>query len=296
MMSGKRTDTAVSRTAEYTCLARAASFWETNPHYKTNDWIATALVPDWMGALLRARLGRAIYRRCLAQSGTYEYVIARTRYIDAAFERALAEHFDQIVLFGAGFDSRAVRFREESGKTRTFELDVPITQKAKIERFRQCRLDVPPNLTFVSLDFEKELIAEKLIASGFDARGRSLFVLEGITMYLEPAAADATFRTIEAISTAGSRLVFDYLRISVLRGEATVYGQREMARAVADVNEQWHFGLEPENVPAFLANRGFSISDHQDAAGLERLYFQNENGQAVARVNGTHCLVTAERC
>jgi len=50
----------------------------------------------------------------------YQYVIARTKYTDAAFRQVLANDFGQIVLFGAGFDTRALRIRDESGRTQVF--------------------------------------------------------------------------------------------------------------------------------------------------------------------------------
>lgn len=78
-------------------------------------------------------LFRTFYCRILAPAGIYEYVIARTKYIDAVFKRALSEQFDQILLFGAGFDTRALRFQAAAQHTRIFELDASPTQQAKIQ-------------------------------------------------------------------------------------------------------------------------------------------------------------------
>jgi methyltransferase (TIGR00027 family) len=187
--------------------------------------------------LLRLSLVRALYRRVLAPKGLYEYVIARTRYIDAAFKQALADRFDQIVLFGAGFDTRALRFGSDLGETRVYELDAPPTQRAKIDRFRQRGLSVPPNVVFGAIDFDKESLPAKLNI-GFRDNARTLFILEGVLMYLQPESADATLRTIRAFAGKGSRLVFDYAKSSVLRDENTLYGEASVARAVARVSEQ----------------------------------------------------------
>ena len=289
----RRVDVATSRTAEFTCLSRAASSLETEPHYHSGDGIAPLLLPGFIRALLGARIGRAAYRRLLAPRGMYEYVIARTKYLDAAFRQALAESFPQIVLFGAGFDTRALRFAAELGAARVFELDVPITQAAKIARYRQRRLALPPNLCFVAVDFERDSVSRKLEDAGFRPRERSLFVLEGVLMYLAPASAAAAFRTLRSLAAPGSRVVFDYVRASVLRGEGSLYGEAGAAQRVAGVHEAWHFGLEPEQLAGFLASYGFRIVDHQDAAGLERLYFRDPGGCLAGRVNGTHCIVAA---
>jgi methyltransferase (TIGR00027 family) len=221
-------------------------------------------------------------------------VIARTKYIDAVFQKALDDHFEQVVLLGAGFDTRALRLQAEFGNTQVFELDVPSTQTAKIDRYRQRKLIVPRNLKFIAIDFDKESIFDKLNQSGFHERERSLFILEGVLMYLLPASVDATFRTLQTLAGESSRLVFDYLCASVLRGVRTLYGEAGVKRSVEELNERWHFGLEPEQVGTFLSAYGFTLSDHKNASDLEKLYFKDANGLIVGRVNGTHCLVTAE--
>ncbi|MGA3137195.1 MAG: SAM-dependent methyltransferase [Terracidiphilus sp.] len=291
----KRIHTMTSRTAQWTCMSRAASSLEDDPYYRSDDIIATKLIPLPVLTLLRTRIGRAVFRRCLAARGMYEYVIARTRYMDAAFQKALDDRFEQIVFFGAGFDTRAVRFQSELGSTQVFELDVPITQAAKIERYRQRGLAVPPNLKFVAIDFDKQSIPEKLSQFGFRGGERCLFILEGVLMYLLPASVDSTFRTLEALGGKGSLVVFDYVRASVLRGDRTAYGEAAVTRAVDKVNEQWHFGLEPGQMESFLSNYGFLMNDHRNARGLEQLYFADTSGAIVGHINGTHGIVTAER-
>jgi len=74
----------------------------------------------------------------------------------------------------------------------------------------------------------------------------------------------------------------------------TLYGEAGLTQSVEEVNERWHFGLEPEQVGPFLSAYGFTLSDHKDACDLEKLYFKDANRLIVGRVNGTHCLVTAE--
>jgi len=289
----RRIDSMTSRTAEWTCVSRAASSFEIDAHYHSDDYLAALLVPEYLRTLLQLRAGRAVFRRFLAKRGMYEYVIARTKYIDAAFRQALADDFDQIVLFGAGFDTRALRIPAESSRTRVFELDVPRTQNAKIERYRQRNLAVPRTLKLIAMDFDRESIREKLEQFGFREQDRTLFILEGVLMYLLPTSVDALFRTLQSLSSVGSRLVFDYVCASVLRGEMTLYGEAGSLEAVKRVGEQWRFGLEPEQVGLFLSKYGFALIDHKDATELERLYFVDSNGLIAGRINATQSLVKA---
>ena len=111
----------------------------------------------------------------------YEYVIARTKYIDSIFQKAISSEFDQILLFGAGFDSRGIRFAHVNTKTKIFEMDVPITQDAKIKQLKKRHIEIGPNVIFVPIDFSRESLENKLLESGFKKNQKSLFILEGRT-------------------------------------------------------------------------------------------------------------------
>ena len=225
----------------------------------------------------------------------YEYVIARTKYIDAAFSQALAEQFDQVLVFGAGFDTRALRFEAEAGRTRIFELDVPVTQNAKLQEYRKKGLAIPSNVVFVAVDFDKESLPRRLDEAGFHTQQRSLFILEGLLMYLQPESVDELFRTIQGYAGPGSRVVFDYVHASVLRGEGKRYGERGATKMVAQADEPWQFGIESEAIEGFLSTYDLKLTDHRDAQALEAMYFTDGSGRVVGRVNGTHCLVTAQK-
>jgi hypothetical protein len=124
-MAKRRIESTTSRTAEMTCLSRAASSLETNRHYHSDDDLAVRLLPGLFRVLLHIPLFRAFYCRVLAPAGIYEYVIGRTKYIDAVFKQALSEQFDQILLFGAGH----VGFGDEHFEQQPQDVDedVPFT-------------------------------------------------------------------------------------------------------------------------------------------------------------------------
>jgi len=278
-----------------TCLSRACSTFETNRYYKSDDHIAPLLLPSKLRPLLRVSLARRLFTKVAAPKGIYEYVIARTKYIDAVFKRASADQFDQVLIFGAGFDTRAIRFQDAMGSTRVFELDVPVTQQAKIGQYRKRRVAVPPNLKFIAIDFDKESLPMKLDEAGFCRQRRGLFILEGLVMYLQPESVHETFQTIQDYGGKGSRIVFDYIYASVLRKEGIYYGESGVVRKVSGAGEQWHFGIEKGQIEQFLAGYTMQLIDHKDAKDLEKAYFTDSNGKIIERVNGTHCLVTAER-
>ena len=294
-MSERRIESRTSRTAEITCLTRAASSLETSSPLRSDDHLAVALLPSVFAVLVRSPLFRQFYRRVFAPAGVYEYVIARTKYIDAVFGHAMAEHFDQVLLFGAGFDTRALRFRAEAARTRVFELDAPYTQQAKIGQYQKRKLHVPSNVVFIAIDFDKDSLPQKLDTSGFQKGSRNLFILEGLLMYLQPGSVRATLQTVGEYAGAASWVVFDYVRASVIRHADSQYGEAALLKTVSRAGEQWRFGIEPSDVAPLLATYGFEVADHKDAQSLEDMYFRDASGRLVARINGTHCIVLAVR-
>jgi len=226
--------------------------------------------------------------------GIYEYVIARTKLMDAAFLKALEAGFPQIVLLGAGFDTRALRFADRNRGTKIFELDTATTLEPKIEILHKKKLGILSELVFVPIDFNREDIFEVLSKAGFEDRQRTLFLWEGVSMYLSDEAADGTLAFIREHSASGSRVVFDYLYASVLRRENRFYGEREIYKTVSRVGEGWTFGLEEDEIEPFLAARGFGLVAHYTPSDLEQKYLMTEDGTHLGRINGTHCIVIAE--
>jgi methyltransferase (TIGR00027 family) len=293
MKNGKsRIETNTSRTAEFTCMSRAASYKETRECYKGSDYIAYALVPGFVKLLLRFPRFCQLYNKHLAPKGIYEYVIARTKYIDSQYMNALEQGFDQIVIFGAGFDSRAQRFSERNKKTKIFELDAPITQREKLIAFKEKNILVPENLIYVPINFNKDSLAEKLAEAGFVENRTSLFLLEGVTMYLSGDAVDRTFTFIRDVSDKGSLVVFDYIYAGVLRQENKYYGEKDIFKTVAKAGEAWLFALEEGEIEQFLQKYDFTLKNYSNAQTLEEQYFKNQKEEIVGRINGTHAIVT----
>ena len=271
------------------------SFYEKDPLFKGSDWVAPRLLPRKMLPLTRFSVTRAVMRRVLGPQGVYEWVIARTRYIDEALRVACVEGFSQVVIFGAGFDSRGVRFAAELKGKMLFELDAPTTQRTKIAQFRARGVEIPQNVILVPVNFERESFRQKLEQAGFTSGCRTFVVLEGVLQYLNPQAAEATLAAIHDMTGKGSRVVFDHAYGSVVRGEGSVYGQERMTRGVEGFGESWQFGLDDDDLGPFLRKVGLTVVDRRSPRELERMNFLDAKGRLRGRVNGTQGIVTAER-
>jgi methyltransferase (TIGR00027 family) len=277
-----------SRTAQIMCFLRASSFYESESCLKTDDYIAPQLLPKWIVPVAKIKALRAAFMQH-SPPGAYEYVIARTRFIDSMVESALASGISQVVLLGAGYDSRSIRFHRPGTQNRFFELDAAKTQATKVAQLKKRKLSLSGNTVYIPIDFNKEDLAEKLTANGFRTDHKSLFILEGIVMYLEETAVRETFKTMKALCCPHSLIVADFIHASVLRRENALYGEQAIYERINKYNEAWRFGLAYDQVETFMTGLGLKLMQCRAAEDLETEFHFDSH-----RINGTHFITVAE--
>jgi O-methyltransferase involved in polyketide biosynthesis len=131
------------------------------------------------------------------------------------------------------------------------------------------------------------------LESGFEKDKKSLFILEGLTMYLQPESVDETFKIIREFAGVGSKVIFDYIYASVLRREHLYKGEKELYQSVFKEGEGFSFGIEKGSIDEFLAGYGLKALNIMDSTALTDMFFKDNKGKLLAMVNGTHCIVTA---
>ena len=147
----RRIDDYCSRTANYTCMSRASSYMENNPLLKSGDYIAVKLLPGFIKLLLICKILNLKGR--LSPEGIYQYVIARTKYFDNVFIESIKKGIDQVVILGAGFDSRAIRLLDEKTSVRVYEIDIYYTINAKLKQYRKRKIKLPDYDMLIPVDF-----------------------------------------------------------------------------------------------------------------------------------------------
>jgi len=174
-----------------------------------------------------------------------------------------------------------------------FDLDIHATQHYKREVLERKKITLPSELVFAPINFNKQCLADVLAQAGYREGQQTLFLWEGVTMYLEAEAVDGTLAFIRSSAAEGSLAVFDYVRASVLRYENTLYGENAIRSTVARAEERWIFGIEDGDIEGFLAKRGLKLLSHYTPSDLEAAYLTAENGTKFGRINETHCIVIA---
>ena len=266
-----------SRTAEGMAAARAAETYRPPAERLFEDPFARGFLRPLYRALVEiSRFGplrdllAGLYDRRLP--GAVANAICRTRFIDDALRRALADGIDQVLILGAGFDSRAYRIAGIE-RVRVFEVDHPATQRSKRERLSRMIGPLPPHVVFVPVDFDKHKLGDALALAGFRSGARTFVIWEGVTGYLTPDAVDATFCTVSSTTAPGSRIVFTYLDRGLLDGSARFEGAEEVIAYVKKAGEPFTFGFDPDDLAHYLGERGLERVEDVGAEDYKALYF-----------------------
>jgi methyltransferase (TIGR00027 family) len=204
---------------------------------------------------------------------------ARTRHIDQVFADALRDGMAQVVILGAGLDSRAYRFPNELRTAHVFEVDLPATQEYKKKRIREILHALPRHVTYVPIDFTKQDLAEVLDAAGYDPARKTIFLWEGVSFYLPEAAVDATLRFVATHAARGSRIVFDYFLKSGLKAPPPQL--RDVMTRLQAVGEPLIFGLPDENPERFITDRGLTIGENASMRDLFARYIPKSELEAI---------------
>jgi methyltransferase (TIGR00027 family) len=199
-------------------------------------------------------------------AGHHHYVLARTRYFDDFLAAQLDAGVRQLVILGAGFDSRAYRFAARLRDIAVYEVDHPATTQVKRAKLEAMLGALPANVTLVPVDFNRDRLDASLLRNGYRRDRRTIVLWEGTVPYLDAAAVDDTLGFIA--SSPGSTVIFDYVVRSVLDGMCEDRGASTELARMKRTAEPFVFGIA--DVERFLTERGFRGIHDADAGELAR--------------------------
>ena len=274
-------------TAEGVAAWRAAGARERDGRVRNPDFLAVKFLgPKFYLFSQFAPLTKlALWRYQKLVPGGYYFQIARTKHIDRTLKQCIEAGVEQLVILGAGYDSRPYRFQDLLKETKVFEVDHPDTQARKKEKLSKLLGSPPEWVTFVAMDFNTDRLDVRLPEAGYDASRKTFFVWEGVCMYLSPEAVDETLSYADHYSAPGSSIIFDYIYRSVVEGTCDYYGAREASKYVAKIGEPYTFGIEEGETEQFLAQRGFELVSDLSPEQLENTYLIRQDGKLHGRVD-----------
>nr|WP_319373041.1 class I SAM-dependent methyltransferase [uncultured Methanobacterium sp.] len=204
-------------------------------------------------------------------------IVARVRYFDDFVKKLIVNGLEQLVIFGAGYDTRAYRIEELKEKVKVFEVDHPGTQSFKMEKIKEIFDSIPEHVVFVPVDFEKETFSEKLFSKGYNPSLKTLFIMEGLLMYIPPKSVAETLSFIAENSGKGSAVIFDYFPESVVDGTDKLKIAQDIRNFAIQQGEPLQFGIKDGEFEEFLSTFGFSNIQNVTSVDYKKLYFHGKN-------------------
>jgi methyltransferase (TIGR00027 family) len=201
------------------------------------------------------------------------HLALRSRFAEDRLAAAAERGVAQFVILGAGFDTFAFRQPDWARSLRIIEVDQPASQTLKRDRLAEVGVAIPPNVTFASVDFERESLRDGLGRYNVSLGSPTFFSWLGVTMYLTESAVDSVLQTV-AEYPPGSEIVFTFAQPPADVGNGpTGEGPSALAEAAAKVGEPWQSYFDVETLGRKLRSMGFSIVEFLTPAEAKRLYF-----------------------
>jgi methyltransferase (TIGR00027 family) len=215
------------------------------------------LFPSWVHARL---VGKPLgYPRVTAPGSEdmRDLVTARTAYIDALMKRSL-DDVEQVVLMGAGYDTRAYGEFRRDGLS-FFELDQIPTQEVKKKALADAGIDTA-GTRFVSVDFQKEDAFERLAASGYDDSKKTFFLWEGVTLYLGEEDVRRALQDMKDHSAPESVIVADFYSTRMI----AIGKKKALKQTLEFTDEGLGFGIGFESdhearLRSFIESEGLTL-------------------------------------
>lgn len=211
-----------------------------------------------------------------AQPGISTHHLYRKPWVTGQVREALTAGATQIVILGAGLDTLSIRLEDEIGARPVFEIDTPevITYR------RSCitaHRELPENVRLVPVDFEREHLAARLAAEGYDPALKTVFLAEGVIEWLAEDAVRELFAFVRERSAVGSRFIFSFMPPTAHSDGALSHIREDNARS----GEVWKFALRPEALKDFVSGEGLRLLAFADPAAFERGRAQSAVGFSV---------------
>jgi methyltransferase (TIGR00027 family) len=202
--------------------------------------------------------------------GLWAILTCRKRYIADKVSEAL-DSIDAVVVLGAGLDTLAYRLARKSDIP-IFEVDQPVNIERKAAAVRRVLGELPSSVQLVPLDFEGGDVLTVLAERGYRTDYRTFFIWEAVTQYLTADAVHATLESLRPVAS-GSRLVFTYVRRDFIDG-VNFYGAEQLYRRFRQRQQLWRFGLQPEEVAAFLDGHGWRLVEQLGPEQIVQRYVE----------------------
>jgi len=278
-----------SRTAQYMAFFRALE----TKHFNNGNLFSDPYAIHFLDSGLRlavhlskvpffkSYLKKIIHRKI---PGAYSSALARTKYIDDLLYSTIKKGVQQVLILGAGFDTRASRL-EFLQSVPVIEIDHPNTSNYKTDIYKKRIGSLPGNVTYCQIDFNRENLEELADKNNLDLSKPTTIIWEGVTNYLTAEAIGQTFSFISKFPK-GSFIIFTYVHRQILENPESFFGGTRLIRDLENLEERWTSGFLPEELKNYLSNFGLTLVEDLGATAYREKYLpeRTEKGYEFYRV------------
>jgi len=280
---------AADPTLSSVCPPRAGDYAEKilGAQSRTQALELKLLSQSWYRALGR------VHERIWVRGG-FLHLALRKRFIDDSVRAALADGAQQLVVVGGGLDTLALRIAEDDPTRAVFEIDHPDSQLAKL-RGLDALPNRPTNLRLESVDLSQRSLRDVLpTIPRFDTAQPTVFVAEGLLMYLEHDDVKRLLDDLAASTPEGSRLVFTFLSADDAGRPVIGHAAARTRFLLKLYGEPLRSGIHPERLAEYLRERGFALREHWDERALLARYLPNRDPRTTPLLDWEYAAI-AER-
>ncbi len=213
------------------------------------------------------------------------YLVRKRRLEEIALD-ALAKDYKQIVIFGAGFDTLALRLHKNFQAVNFIEIDAPATQTVKksvIENYQMAS----DNLKFIPLDLTENSLSEIILADDcFHPKAKTLFIAEGLLMYLSETEIGQLFDFVRQNSAKQSQIAFTFMERQADNKIAFRNSSKLVDFWLKMRGEPFRSGFNYQELVNFLAEKDFKLESLDSAETFRRRYLTSPELQKLPLASG----------
>jgi methyltransferase (TIGR00027 family) len=286
----KRDHTDFIQSASVTALMRAL-LAETKDCLENPDFLAKHFVSaPWSDFLKNSQQARNNLQERVP--GCMYYHLVRTKQFDESLLNWIKNKQDgQIIILGAGFDSRHLRFKELLTNHQVYEFDLQtmIEYKKKVIK-NTFDINQQPVTQYIAINFHEESLIDSFHPVGILRNKATLILWEGVTYFLEEKTTTEILSSLSKFFEAELQIVFDYAYADYINGNLSYYGAKELARELQAIGEPHLFGVDPVEIEDFAKKLNYTVRNNYPAKALEKKYLQADGG-LLAHIHGFHGIV-----
>jgi len=277
--------------AEVMALVRTLGYKENGATIRSDDYMAEVFLSKFMRLMLSFSFIRTVILAIYAIKlpGGLPYIMAKSRVIDDMLLHALDEDQkpEQLLILGAGYDTRCYRFHEQLKKTQCFEIDHPemiARKRSAIQQAVTASMKNDSNVSSVhycAADFngKDNFDLDWLSSQGIDHNKKTVFIVDGLSYFLQPEAFEHLMSVI-ALFPKNSQVIFDYIYADILH-KSKRRGSEAFKSSLKKIGEPVSHGLVQNDLESYLDKFGFEVTDLITPKKLEKEYLTNAKGKSV---------------